>query len=475
MSKKYSHNFSSYPELSPFVIVHSLFMHVMVLSFLLTLPMYSTVNEKGSLFGYYVYLTGEKTNKALESAEPNMSEKRIEAANSKETTIIPGKIINDIKNNEEIALPAGPVKEKGNNEGRSIVIQKEIDRSGTLKDIKPSYNVPNKEAEIIAKETDKIEKTEKETPLSAVENGVQIEKPVEPYLKPEAISSVIDQVQKKNVEKMARVDGRKNIERPYAVQLSSENDVSVSEMKSSSRGIELTVTGPSRAMEKAKMIDKSETKAEQPLTTAQSISGSKTVHDNENAIKPADNSGKAMMGKTAKAQEEKSVLGLPVDESFFHKDIKIEVLQQKAESQGVYMYLLKNNYLSLQKRHKWGKEKKIEAIVETKRNDADNEIKTVFSIAKCDEGIYTFVIENRNMVPYDTEVVFALYAGQKRERIRKISAVSVSPSSMLRFMFVLPDTVFWDDEKFFTGSIEDSDSITKFNDASGFIWKEEKD
>jgi hypothetical protein len=42
-------------------------------------------------------------------------------------------------------------------------------------------------------------------------------------------------------------------------------------------------------------------------------------------------------------------------------------------------------------------------------------------------------------------------------------------------MFVLPDAVFWDDEKFFSGSIEDSDSITKFNAETGFVWKEGKD
>jgi hypothetical protein len=165
-----------------------------------------------------------------------------------------------------------------------------------------------------------------------------------------------------------------------------------------------------------------------------------------------------------------------MDEAFFNKDIKIEVRQQNAESHGVYMYLLKNTYLSLRKRHTWGKEKKIEAIAETKRNnDAENEMKTVFSVEKSGEGIYAFVIENRNMIPYNTEVVFALYGGQKRERIKKISAVSVPPSSMLRFMFVLPDTVFWDDEKSFTGGIEDSDFITKFNDETGFVWKEGKD
>ena len=660
MNKKSYHNLSSYLELSPFIIVHSLLMHVIVLSFLLTLPMYSKVNEKESLRGYYVYLMDEKTNKTQASTGRNMSEKQIDAKNI-ETAIIPGKAIDDVKNKEETAPIAGPDKETGNGdikmenitgEAPSIIRQNEIYTDSKLMDIKPSYTGPEKEAEIMGKETDKIEKTKTATPIVAVENGGQTEKPVEPHIQPEAISSGIDQVQKKNVENISGGDGRKHIESPFAdLQPPPKNDASVSEMKFPARGIELSGTGPSQIMEEAKTIDKGEPQAEQPVTTAPSIFGNKTVQDKKNAIYAADDNEKALtdraadtqgkkqslpeaaakklpdearvkkvadgisssplktrkavfdkkterraeapkatvntesskttvqtvvpaqknvqddpgqkglsikkekvlrllpdidnilkkaflelqpvyektpelyteaklpvtphalaggatesynrtekaeadikydngpekkveaiskingkFGQGAEAEEEKSVLGLPMDEAFFNKDIKIEVLQQNAESHGVYMYLLKNTYLSLRKRHTWGKEKKIETIVETKRNnDAENEMKTVFSVTKSDEGIYTFVIENRNMVPYNIEVVFVLYGGQKRERIKKISAVSVPPSSMLRFMFVLPDTVFWDDEKFFTGSIEDSDSITKFNDETGFVWKEGKD
>jgi hypothetical protein len=41
--------------------------------------------------------------------------------------------------------------------------------------------------------------------------------------------------------------------------------------------------------------------------------------------------------------------------------------------------------------------------------------------------------------------------------------------------FLMPDAVFWDDEDFFSGNIEDSSYITKFNYDKGLIWKEEKD
>ena len=632
-------------------------MHVIVLSFLLTLPIYSKANEKESLLGYYVYLMGEKTNNSQALTGRNVSEKQIEAEKKIDTAIIPEKIMDDVKNKEEIEPSAEPVKETGNNDvknitgkGPSIIKQNEIYTDSKLMDLKPSFTEPKKEAEIIAKKADKTEKTETALPVLAVEHGVQTEKPVGPHVQPEAVSSGIDRVEKKNVEKISGGEGRKNIERPFAdMQPTSKNDAAVSEMEFPARDIELSETGPSHITEEAKTIAKVESKVEQPVTTAQAMSVNKTVVDKKNAIYTADDNDKALSGKAAEAQkrkqlseaaanklaeearlkkvaegissstiktgkavndkktvrkaeapkaivnteptkttvqtvlpaqnhapedpgqkgpsikkeevlslipdinniikksllelqpvyektpglqteakisvtppvldrgapesntktenaetdikydkgpeknektiskiidkvekgadaEEKSVLGLPMNESFFHKDIKIEVLQRKSESHGVYMYLLKNTYLSLRKRHTWGKEKKIETSVETKRkHDSENEIKTVISVAKSDEGIYTFVIENSNTLPYNAEVVFDLYGGQTRERIKKISAVSVPPSSMLRFMFVLPDTVFWDDEKFFTGSIEDSDSITKFNDETGFVWKEGKD
>ena len=640
MNNKYYHNLSAYPELSPSVMVYSLLMHLIVLFFLLTLPMYSRVNEKESLFAYHVYLTGEKTNEIQASTGRN----------------VPGKQTDAAKNKEEITPSAEPVK--------------------------PSYTEPKKEAEIVGKETDNIEKTKTVSPAMAVKNEVQTEKPVEPLIQPEAISPGIDQVQKQNVENLSGGDGRKNIERPASdLQLPPKKDASASEMKLPARNSteyarmdierpvivlrppsgkdisEIKINLPERSSqatvqlsaemtEKPATIKKGEAKIEKPLTSDQTLSVNNVVASEKKAIHKPDENNKALSGKItdtpgdkkilplikkpaekapikksplsvtskteetvsaqkngekieapktivnpehskttaqtvvpaqshaqedsgqrvlgiknekvlrllpdidniikktllglqpsyeetqgvhteaessvtplalaggedgsyirtekaetdikydkgpeknekaiskindkvekgAKAEEEKSALGLPMDESLFNRDIKIEVLQRNAESHGVYMYLLKNTYPSLSKRHTWGKEKKIETIVETKRKkDAENEMKTVYSVAKSDEGIYTFVIENRNTVPYNTEVVFVLYGGQKRERIKKISAVSVSPSSMLRFMFVLPDTVFWDDEKFFSGSIEDSDSITKFNAETGFVWKEGKD
>lgn len=176
------------------------------------------------------------------------------------------------------------------------------------------------------------------------------------------------------------------------------------------------------------------------------------------------------------AKPAKPSLGLPLNESLFLKDIKIEVLLRNDEDAEMLIYLLKNPYLSLRKRHAWGKEKKVGLSEESGiLADAQKEKKKIFSVAKAGEGIYAFVMENRGAAMYNAGVVFVLYGGQKHERRKEIKSVIVPPFSKARFMFVLPEVVFWDDEDFFTGSIEDSDSITKFNGDTGFAWREEKE
>jgi hypothetical protein len=37
---------------------------------------------------------------------------------------------------------------------------------------------------------------------------------------------------------------------------------------------------------------------------------------------------------------------------------------------------------------------------------------------------------------------------------------------------LMPEGIVWEDDSAFSGSMEDSDSVTKFNSATGLVWKE---
>jgi hypothetical protein len=121
------------------------------------------------------------------------------------------------------------------------------------------------------------------------------------------------------------------------------------------------------------------------------------------------------------------------------------------------------------------KKQKETGISEETYIEAKSGVRRLVHVAKAEEGIYTFVIRNEGDIPYKTDVMFQIFEGKKGERIRNFGTVELSPHAELRFKFVFPEAVFWDDDDYFTGTIESSENLSKFNDKTGLIWKEEKD
>ena len=145
MSKRTYHSLHFYSGLSPFFVVNSLIMHVIVLSFLLTLPMYSKDNEKKSLWGYYVYLTGEETNTTKASNGGHAVKKQLEASKRPEPAMSSEKIINDVKNEETVqSTKPGRDSENADEYSEKIIVENpsgikttEINTDSKSVDIKP--------------------------------------------------------------------------------------------------------------------------------------------------------------------------------------------------------------------------------------------------------------------------------------------------------------------------------------------------
>lgn len=423
-------------ELSPFFVVNSLLVHIIVLSFLLTLPVYSNENEKKSLWGYFVYLRGEEEMKAKASPEIDALKEQAAAQKSMEPEMIYRNNAGKNNKKEEIAPSEETVKVQenedvlGENMGDKNHLELKQNESDTVTEVMDGAFVSDEPLDI-EKGLDKeiVKKDDPEAPQQAAtsEKAVLNEN--------RAIYS--DQVQENLSEKKADTQDEKTA------------PVVFTPLTEGPRKSDILIDGAEAVAQYDNPPEKEDNMALEK----------KDLVEKDNGVKP-----------------EKPSLGLPLDGPLFLKDIKIEVLVRDGEDSGVFIYLLKNPYLSLRKRHTWGKEKKVRISEESGiLTDATKEKKKIFSVAKAGEGVYTFVMDNRVAAPYNTGVLFLLYGGQKHERRKEIKSVSVPPSSMARFMFVLPEAVFWDDEDFFTGSIEDSDSITKFNDETGFSWREEKE
>ena len=163
-------------------------------------------------------------------------------------------------------------------------------------------------------------------------------------------------------------------------------------------------------------------------------------------------------------------LGIAVSEALFYRDIKIEVSLQKAGSAKLKSALSRKTHPSVEEYRR--QEPKDVAL--TEESDAEGKM-MIFSVAKAEKGIYTLVMHTAGDSAGKVSVMIRLLEGKKGARNRKFESIGIGPESSFRVKFMLPECIFWDDESYFTGSIESSESLTKFNDATGIVWKEEKD
>lgn len=87
------------------------------------------------------------------------------------------------------------------------------------------------------------------------------------------------------------------------------------------------------------------------------------------------------------------------------------------------------------------------------------------------DGIYIFAAEPEHGDKAKATFTLKLFETGRRERTAEIGARTISGKTVLARV-LMRDGVLWDDESAFTGSIEDSESTTKFNASTGLYWKE---
>jgi hypothetical protein len=165
-------------------------------------------------------------------------------------------------------------------------------------------------------------------------------------------------------------------------------------------------------------------------------------------------------------------VGIPVPDILLLSDIKIEILMTSTDVSNVSCYLFRRPHPG----DTGAKNMKQKEIAITKKDMIKGlGIERVLRIAKADKGIYTFVIRNTGNATTITDIAFHFFEKKKGEKDRDFKSKELLPNAEMRFKFVFPEAIFWDDESYFTGTIETSDSMTKFNDKAGLIWKEEKE
>jgi len=91
-------------------------------------------------------------------------------------------------------------------------------------------------------------------------------------------------------------------------------------------------------------------------------------------------------------------------------------------------------------------------------------------IARVSPGVYTITATAADG-PATVTLSLQLYEGTSRAIIRELGKQTVTGRKVL-LKVLMPEGILWDDTSAFSGNIEDSDGVTKFNTETGLMWKE---
>ncbi len=186
-------------------------------------------------------------------------------------------------------------------------------------------------------------------------------------------------------------------------------------------------------------------------------------------------SDRDMPDKGKKGTEETLPMAIRVPEALLVREIKIEVVGDKKALSNILMGLTIKAHPANRRKHVRDAERKIEEaeIALSGEDSSASAIKTL-SLRKAEKGVYMFSLNNVGKAT-SVSVVFHLYAQSEQGRMKEYKSVPLPPLAVAKFMFLMPEVLFWGDTDRFSGIIEDSHSVTKFRYETGLIWKEEKE
>lgn len=189
------------------------------------------------------------------------------------------------------------------------------------------------------------------------------------------------------------------------------------------------------------------------------------------ALNPNQNTPKKNEIKGTR-EEPPAMIQLP--DALLVRDIKIEVVAEKKALSEIFMDLSIRAHPANRKKHAKDVERKIEdAEISTSKGGPGSSGTNTLTLRKAERGVYIFSLTSTGDVS-SVGIVFSLYARTEQERKKEYYSISLTPVTVTKFMFLMPESLFWDDTERFSGSIEDSHSVTKFLNETGLLWKEEK-
>ena len=111
--------------------------------------------------------------------------------------------------------------------------------------------------------------------------------------------------------------------------------------------------------------------------------------------------------------------------------------------------------------------KQVRTVVPATVRPAEGMVESI--IRKAREGIYTFIVEPADGGRHIASV--ALKFDEDQDTARPLGTKSITGKTVVAKV-LMPEGILWNDETYFSGTIQDSEGITKYNADAGLVWKE---
>lgn len=177
---------------------------------------------------------------------------------------------------------------------------------------------------------------------------------------------------------------------------------------------------------------------------------------------PGENAEKKATGVSGKA---KGLFAPPIT-----GDIKFEMVASEGLQRGVKVSVGFRDYPRAKRGRPLTRSEAllIRSVIPKIVTPKENAIHAIIDHAS--EGIYYLRLELEHRQLSDVSITIRVYEGSSRSVKKTVHLPAISGNeTVVRLM--MPEGIVWEDSSSFSGSLEDSDSVTKFND-TGVEWKE---
>ena len=152
-------------------------------------------------------------------------------------------------------------------------------------------------------------------------------------------------------------------------------------------------------------------------------------------------------------------------------ELELEVSGKEIAANGIKVQILFRDYPKNrhQKPMTKAQSKRVKTLFPKSSRTGMNTVQSVIEAAP--DGIYEFRGAPDNAATQEVSCTVTIHGTSTRPTVKRLGTRKVGPDSYI-MKVLMPEGIVWEDDASFSGSIEDSDGVTKYNSETGLVWRE---